>query len=344
MKNLNILTIIILCLVITSCQEEGDSNNLETTTDNTVNKVSDGYVLYSFMGDKTISLIDSTGNEIKSWTSEYRTSGGYYLSENKTLIRLGSTPDAATGIYSGGGAVGGIIEELDDNSNVIWSIRRDTESSTFHHDFKEIDENSIIALTWQLLNYNDNEYWNEKILIIDKASNSVIWEWDAIEDGGLIPQNNDKTDFLHFNSIDYRDGTILTSSRNQNKLYLIDKESKEITASISANGSLSGQHDASLLENGNILVFNNNAGNNKSEILELTKSDELIWQYSNDFYSDHISGVYRLESGNTIICSGVEARFIEITPQKEEVWDYTAISNNSNRVSEIFKIRKYSDY
>jgi hypothetical protein len=296
------------------------------------------------MGDKTVHLIDSMGNDVKSWTSSYRTAGGYYLSANKTLLRLGSSPDASTGVFSGGGAVGGYIEELDENSNVLWSIKRDSDTSTFHHDFKEIDENTIIALTWELVDDNGNDYWNENIVIIDKVSTSVIWEWNAIEDGGIIPQASDKVDLLHFNSIDYKDGDILVSSRTQSKLYIINKESKEITATLSANGTLSGQHDATLLANGNVLVFNNNAGNNQSAVFEITRSDELAWQYSNDFYSDHISGAYRLESGNTLICSGVEARFIEVTETGEEVWDYSPESTATTASAEIFKVRKYSTY
>ena len=344
MKCLSVFVIVVSSFFIISCGNDSDSDSAEIPINEAVSQLSEGYVLYSFMGNKTIRLIDTAGNDVKTWTSDYRTSGGCYLSQNKTLIRLGSTPEASTGTFSGGGAVGGVIEELDDNSNVIWSIRRDSDTSTFHHDFKEIDEDTIIALSWELVEYDGNEYWNENILLIDKTSNSIVWEWDAINDGVFIPDENDKTDFLHFNSIDYKDGTILVSSRTQNKLYLIDKESKQISATLSANGTLSGQHDATLLENGNVLVFNNDAGNNKSEVIEITRSDEPVWQYSNDFYSDHISGAYRLESGNTIICSGLEARFIEVTETGDEVWDFTPESSDTDKSSEIFKIRKYSDY
>jgi hypothetical protein len=349
--------ILIIAFSIFSCEKDSGNNIIETSINDSItetpiddtvtemaSKLSNGYVLYSFMGDKTVHLIDTMGNDVKSWTSTYRTAGGYYLSENKTLLRLGSTPEASTGVFSGGGAVGGFIEELDGNNNVIWSFRRDSDTSTFHHDFKEIDENTIIALTWELVEYNAKDYWNENILIIDKTSNLVVWEWNAIEDGDIIPQASDKVDLLHFNSIDYKDGDILVSSRTKNELYIISKESKEITATLSANGTLSGQHDAALLDNGNVLVFNNNADNNKSEILEITKSDELVWQYSNDFYSDHISGAYRLESGNTIICSGVEGRFIEVTETGEEVWDYSPEITDTDTPSEIFKVRKYSNY
>ena len=218
MKYLNVIFVIII-LFSYSCEKDNDVDSIDLGTEDTVRNLSDGYVLYSFMGDKTINLIDTNGNDVKSWTASHRTAGGYYLSENKTLLRLGSSPAANQGVFAGGGAVGGFIEELDDASNVIWSIQRDSDTSTFHHDFKEIDENTIIALSWEFVTYNGIDCWNENILIIDKITNSVQWEWDAINDGGIIPQAGDKEDFLHFNSVDYKDGIVLVSSRNQNSLY-----------------------------------------------------------------------------------------------------------------------------
>lgn len=41
-----------------------------------------------------------------------------------------------------------------------------------------------------------------------------------------------------------------------------------------------------------------------------------------DFYSPFISGVQRLPSGNTLICSGAPGRVFEVTPAGEIVWDW----------------------
>ncbi len=40
------------------------------------------------------------------------------------------------------------------------------------------------------------------------------------------------------------------------------------------------------------------------------------------FYSSVISGAQRLSNGNTLICSGAQGRFLEVTPQGEVVWEY----------------------
>ena len=54
------------------------------------------------------------------------------------------------------------------------------------------------------------------------------------------------------------------------------------------------------------------------------ESAEWIYQDENptDWFSSFISGAQRLSNGNTLICSGAEGRFFEITPNKEIVWEY----------------------
>ncbi|MES2617239.1 MAG: aryl-sulfate sulfotransferase [Bacteroidota bacterium] len=50
------------------------------------------------------------------------------------------------------------------------------------------------------------------------------------------------------------------------------------------------------------------------------------WRYSDSvptkFYSPIISGAHRLPNGNTLICSGVQGKFFEVTQQKKIVWEY----------------------
>jgi hypothetical protein len=97
---------------------------------------------------------------------------------------------------------------------------------------------------------------------------------------------------------------------------------------------------------GKILLFNNQAGTPEnlnystvnSLILPSNSSGSYIydgetylpsdfdwtWQASNptDFYSNILSGVQRLENGNTLICEGTSGRFIEINNNGTIVWEY----------------------
>jgi len=129
------------------------------------------------------------------------------------------------------------------------------------------------------------------------------------------------------------------------------------------------QHDAQWIEpncpgEGNILVFNN--GNNRpgqdySSIDELVPPadaygnyylepdtkygpEDFLWSYETDFYANHLSGVHRIESGNSLICNGPFGRFSEVNAEKEIIWKYTNPYPNIYQ-NNVFKIRHYtSDY
>lgn len=111
------------------------------------------------------------------------------------------------------------------------------------------------------------------------------------------------------------------------------------------------QHDARWIPTGypgqgNIMVFNNGE---RGGDREFSSVDEIIpptdgngnylrgidqpfgpstpvWSYTadipEDFFAFFISGAHRLPNGNTLICSGPQGRFFEVTPAREIVWEY----------------------
>ena len=60
----------------------------------------------------------------------------------------------------------------------------------------------------------------------------------------------------------------------------------------------------------------------------LVRREQVVWEYGGgrsgiyDFYSSYISSCARMPNGNTIIDSGANAHFFEVTPDKEVVWEY----------------------
>jgi hypothetical protein len=97
---------------------------------------------------------------------------------------------------------------------------------------------------------------------------------------------------------------------------------------------------------GKIILFNNQAGTPQGQnystvnIVELPADINGFYSYTGgafgptnfdwtyqaptptDFYSNIISGVQRLENGNTLICEGVSGRFFEIDTNETIVWEY----------------------
>jgi Arylsulfotransferase (ASST) len=112
------------------------------------------------------------------------------------------------------------------------------------------------------------------------------------------------------------------------------------------------QHDASWIDEGcpgagDILIFNNGAnrpGSHYSTVDEITppvdESGEYFlqpgtaygpetqtWMYianpPTSFYASHISGAWRLSSGNTLITNGESGKIFEVTPEGSTVWQYS---------------------
>lgn len=328
-------------MAIWFCSDADDISpgQTETTSDTDVS----GYVLYAFSGEYVTHLINTDGDDVKTWTSSYPGYGGYYLSDDLTLLRGGKTPGAIAGPFSDASGVTGEIEELDDNSKVLWSFNQATDNLTLHDDFKQIDSETIIALAWHLATYEDQTYWDENILMIDKETNDIVWQWSAMDDGKLLPGAGGAKDYLHFNSVDYDNGKILVSSYTQSTLYEIDEDSKAITATYTGNGGLAHQHDATFLNNDNILVFNNNTAGGESAVWEIDDDDHVVWSYQNDFYSAQMGGAQALEYGNTLITVADTNTLFEINSDGETVWQYTATAED-NTDARIFKARKYYSY
>ena len=185
-------------------------------------------------------------------------------------------------------------------------------------------------------------------------------------------------DWLHFNSIDYNEALdqIMLSSRQLNEIWIIDHNTTTAQAAGSAGNllyrwgnpeaygesgtrELYGQHDVEWIDSNssssNILLFNNGHTMMQaySTILELDVNTpysygevEIIWEYGDSddeesFFSERISGAQRLENGNTLICSGVEGWFFEVTSDGKKVWEFTY----GGSIPDVYRAERYSlDY
>jgi hypothetical protein len=121
-------------------------------------------------------------------------------------------------------------------------------------------------------------------------------------------------------------------------------------AGTSSDQVLFGQHDAHWIDAGlpgagNILVFNNGMGRPGGKYSSIEQIAPPVdakgsysmsgsvfgptapsWHYQDDppqdMYSSNISGAQRLANGNTLICSGANGIFSEVTAAGKEVWRY----------------------
>jgi hypothetical protein len=116
-----------------------------------------------------------------------------------------------------------------------------------------------------------------------------------------------------------------------------------------ADQVLFGQHDPHWIPEGlpgagNILIFNNGSDRDQRPFSSVDQiaapvneqghyhlppdapfgPTEFVWRYGDprNFYSTRVSGAQRLPNGNTLICSGEQARVFEVDSQGRLVWDF----------------------
>ena len=158
----------------------------------------------------------------------------------------------------------------------------------------------------------DGGPFGEVIQQVDEQGR-VVWEWHFSRLGfetHPLHRNANRWSYGHTNTVlPLADGTILVSSKNLNLVFIVDPATDEVVWKYQ-NDEMGGQHDAQLLENGNILVFANGAYSrdlHHSQVWEINPATgEIEWCYSardnmTSFFSPHMGGAQRLPGGNTLI-------------------------------------------
>jgi len=123
----------------------------------------------------------------------------------------------------------------------------------------------------------------------------------------------------------FRPGEVLVSILKLNIIAVLDMDQERIVWAY--KGSFKLQHDAQLLPNGHVLLFDNRGLGTRSRILELdVAGGEPAWEYPGadheSFYSETRGLVQRFDNGNTLITEGSDGRMLEVTPVHEIVWEY----------------------
>lgn len=152
---------------------------------------------------------------------------------------------------------------------------------------------------------------------------------------------------------------MLVSFRHISTVAIIDKASGDITWKL-GHDLLSGQHDATMLANGNILVFDNGPLRKAewrmySRVIEIDPgTNDIVWEYEDkpfsNFFSWRISGARRLPNGNTLITEGEYGRMFQVTPDNEVVWEYINphfhedVEGGSGTWNAVFRATHYMDY
>lgn len=138
----------------------------------------------------------------------------------------------------------------------------------------------------------------------------------------LLPKN-----LLEKNDKRFQKGNWLISARHGSLIFILDKDTKEVVYSLSqkdVEGEIQGQHAVQLLENGNLLIFDNGRYRGWSRIIEINPITKHInFEYKDDsFFTKSRGYVQKLPNDNYLITESEKGRIFEITEDKELVWEY----------------------
>lgn len=241
------------------------------------------------------------------------------------------------------------LAKLDKDSNVIWKL-----DANPHHDIAVDPTGRIYTLGSRINETGYAGYPSLKPPFIDDSVMVVTADGKVEKEIFLLPaflnsqysaflsfmDLNLRGDIMHANAVQYIDaelaakfpfadeGDLLISVREMNVIAVLDpKEERIIWAQ---TGPWRGQHEPVMLDDGNIVLFDNqgNSGDGgQSRVIEFDPiRDSIQWSYSGTakepLYSPYWGAVQRLENGNTLILESTNGRVFEVTEDGRVVWDY----------------------
>ncbi len=260
-------------------------------------------------------------------------------------------------IYEGMG-----IAKLDKDSKVLWA-----NPGKAHHDLEVMDNGDIYVLTREahviprvnrtrpvledfvsVLGPDGEE--KRRLSLLECLENSkgysIFWEQSQKRTGDLFHTNT--LEVLDGRISDrvpaFRKGNILTSFLILDLIAVVDPDAGEVVWA--RRGDWNAQHDPKILENGNLMLFDNRGNHMASTVYEFDPvTMKPVWYYRGSpeapFFSRTCGSAQRLPNGNTLITESDVGRAFEVTRDKEIVWDFVnphRAGPNNEYVGTLFEV------
>ncbi|HLF78009.1 MAG TPA: aryl-sulfate sulfotransferase [Dehalococcoidia bacterium] len=297
-----------------------------------------GCTLFTPMSGDSTHLINLDGEVVHRWRAPEGLKAYYATGLNNGNLLAQCIDGTEAGGQAGGRAAA--VIELDWDGKVVWDYR----NPHLHHDHHRRSNGNTILIAAEMLDSKTSaifaggdpgtpqgEILSESFIEVTPDGRTA-WQWHAHEH--LDPQiewfrAGGGDQWLHCNAVEeLPDGRIMASFNTLSEVVIIDRQSGDVVWRLKPGITMS-QHNPTMLTNGNILLFDNGNRRNFSRVLEISPADqEIVWEFTGNprdsFYSMNISGAQRLPNGNTLITEGRSARFFEVTPDKDIVWEYVS--------------------
>lgn len=235
------------------------------------------------------------------------------------------------------------VMKLDRESNVVWALHNGA-----HHDLEVLPGGDILLLArtahmlprWHprapvledfIVRLSPGGEELQRVSILEAFENSP-------EYAGILRNIRERQgDILHTNSLEMLDGRIadrapaftagrvLISVRRLDTVAVVDLDRAEVVWAM--QGPFEAQHDATILPDGGLMLFNNEAGQGVSAVQVFDPATgQETWRHigtpARPFYSRTCGTSQPLPNGNVLVTESDNGRAFEITPGGDVVWDF----------------------
>lgn len=254
------------------------------------------------------------------------------LTDENTILTIGKE----TRNYRGELVDFDVILEYDQDGNQIWNWstwENFDYLQTFHKQLA-LSNDSIkpgIKSIWG--GYYDYYHMNSVEEIPDN-----LYSWYEIEQDGKIIQP-------------FKKGNLIFNFRHGSMIFILDKDTGKIVWHVTqydVPGEIQGQHDSTMLPNGNILIYDNGRYRSSTRVIELNPiTNKIEWQYTApNFFTIVMGDANKLPNGNYLLSETVNGRIFEITSQGKIIWEYfnpiTTKKDGFLKRADIFQVKKYN--
>lgn len=334
---------------------------------------SPGFNLYTVQQLSRAELVDERGRILRAWSHEpSMTWENCTLLPNGDLLVVGAEPAPGQrrrrSVWIADDAR--YLLRFDWEGGVLWKRR-----IRAHHDVEPTPDGRLLALTFErrlLPRFHETvPVRDDRLTLLEPdgtpvRSNSIL---DAVEaDPHTFPLDPVRPtrlggppwlDLFHANSVEwvrrddlagthpiYTPGNVLVCFRHQNRIAVFRWSSNRVVWAWGRE-VLGGPHDAQILDDGNILLFDNGLGRGASRGLELDpRTERIVWSYRGDppssFYTRTKGSIQRLPNGNTLMAESDRGRAIEVTRDGEVVWEFLCPHRiGADRRATIVRMRRY---
>ncbi|MGY8919991.1 MAG: aryl-sulfate sulfotransferase [Flavobacteriales bacterium] len=146
--------------------------------------ISNDYILAVENSSTTSYLLNKEGNKIYTWNFSDTSGNDIELLPDGSIIGLFKDNNPTIDF----GGFGGTAKIIDNNNNTIWEYTVSNNNSIAHHDVEILPNGNVLMIIWErVLNQIaiengvdfENDIFVEKIIEINRASNTIVWEWNS---------------------------------------------------------------------------------------------------------------------------------------------------------------------